>query len=198
MYCLDYNYKCFTKLNFLKGFCDTRDTIVKILRPLRSFDMKEIAMHNFLHSLEPVSVRQPRNNQYSSIQTLMVQFVNDLQENYPATVATVVKTGDKLALDEKKIAGRCKLCQVGLTWYAISCKLIRMLQGIILDQTEELSSDESTKFSKLVSTELPDHSVDSVERYTNLKDKFDALNGLCESSNYCFSCSRINEFLLDD
>lgn len=74
--------------------------------------MKEIALYNVLHGLEPVSVRQPEVNQYSSIQALMKQFINDLQENYPATVATVVRTGDKLALDQSKIAGKCKLCQV--------------------------------------------------------------------------------------
>ncbi|CAG9770253.1 unnamed protein product [Ceutorhynchus assimilis] len=161
------------------GFCDDRDKDVKILRPLRSFDKKEVALYNVLHVLEPVTVRQTQDNQYASIQALAKQFINELNENYPATVATVVKTGDKLALDENKVAGNCKLCK-----------------GNILKPTEDLTSDESTSFSKLVSNELPDHSISSQERYEKVEGQFEHKAQV--DNEYCFSCSKISRFLLSD
>ncbi|XP_066260815.1 cytoplasmic tRNA 2-thiolation protein 2-A-like [Euwallacea similis] len=161
------------------GFCDSRDKDVKILRPLRTFDMKEIAFYNILHGLAPVSIKQPVVNPYSSIQTLMKQFITGLQRDYPATVATVVRTGDKLALDKTKVSGKCKLCQ-----------------GVVLRKTEELTSEESISFSKIVSNELPDHKISSEERYVKVKEKFDNNYGDEKSDEYCFSCSKLYGCLL--
>lgn len=73
--------------------------------------MKELAFYNQLNNLVPISVKQSQVNPYSSVQDLMKKFVSELQVNYPATVTTIMKTGDKLALtceDNQK----CKLCQV--------------------------------------------------------------------------------------
>lgn len=95
-----------------QGFCDDRDSEVKILRPLRNFDMKEMAMYNVFHRLEPVSINPAQTDQYSSVQDLMSYFIADLQVNYPATITTVVKTGDKLAMNQSTRAGQCELCQV--------------------------------------------------------------------------------------
>jgi len=159
------------------GFCDDRDDQVKILRPLRSFDIKEVGFYNILHSLEPVSIRQPDINQYSSVQDLMKKFVSDLQENYPATVTTIVKTGDKLALDQNKLSVKCKLCKC-----------------VILEKNEELNSEESTSFSKLVSNQLPDHSMSGQERYCQIESKFN--NTAQVFREYCFSCYKISGYLL--
>ncbi|KAJ8965551.1 hypothetical protein NQ314_004051 [Rhamnusium bicolor] len=95
------------------GFCDERDEDVKILRPLRLFDLKELAFYNKFNNLDPICIRHREVNPYSSVQDLMKKFVKDLQENFPATVTTVMKTGDKLALD-KDNTEICKLCKVSI------------------------------------------------------------------------------------
>ncbi|ENN75847.1 hypothetical protein YQE_07576, partial [Dendroctonus ponderosae] len=161
------------------GFCDGRDSEVKILRPLRNFDMKELAMYNVFHKLEPVSVNPAQIDQYSSVQDLMSYFIIDLQENYPATITTVVKTGDKLALNQSMIAVQCKLCQ-----------------SAILRNSKGLSSAESTRFSKLTSNELPDHNVSGPERYLKLTEKSD--HSPQERQQYCFSCSKLSRHLLEE
>ncbi|KAL1498303.1 hypothetical protein ABEB36_009121 [Hypothenemus hampei] len=159
------------------GFCDHRDKDVKILRPLRTFDMKEVAFYNIFNNLTPVTVRQPDVHQYSSIQTLVNHFITDLQDNYPATVTTIVKTGDKLASGDHIVRDKCKLCQ-----------------GIILEKTDELNSEESTKFSRLLSNELIDHALSREDRYLKIKYKFDSCTD--RNQRYCFSCSKISEFIL--
>ncbi|XP_066154900.1 cytoplasmic tRNA 2-thiolation protein 2-A [Euwallacea fornicatus] len=161
------------------GFCDSRNKDIKILRPLRAFDMKELAYYNVLNRLTPVSIKQLVVNSHSSIQELMKQFITGLQRDYPATVATVVRTGDKLALDKSKVFGKCKLCQ-----------------GVVLRKTEELTSEESTSFSKIVSNELPNHKISSEERYVKIKEKFDNNYGNEKVDEYCFSCSKIYDCLL--
>lgn len=53
------------------------------------------------------------DNPYDSVHSLMKKFVVDLQINYPATIATILRTGDKLSLDQNiQINEKCKLCKV--------------------------------------------------------------------------------------
>lgn len=93
------------------GFCDDRDGDVKILRPLKVFDIKELALYNYFHNLDPVilSVKPPT----TSIQNFIEDFVDKLQSSYPATVTTILKTGDKLSMvnSKKKGAETCYICQ---------------------------------------------------------------------------------------
>lgn len=75
------------------------------------FDVKELAFYNKFNDLEPVSVPKLTENPYNSVQELMLKFVKDLQITFPATITTVVKTGDKIAscqVDENS----CILCKV--------------------------------------------------------------------------------------
>lgn len=74
--------------------------------------MKELALYNKFNDLEPPSIPSSEVNPYSSVQDLMRKFVNDLQQNFPATITTIMKTGDKLSLD-KRNADVCSLCKVG-------------------------------------------------------------------------------------
>jgi hypothetical protein len=76
---------------------------------LRLFDAKELALYNYLNNLEPVTFRIPLDNPYKSVQQLMKKFVNDLQVNYPATVTTILKTGDKLTVSNK-LRNKCEFC----------------------------------------------------------------------------------------
>lgn len=54
----------------------------------------------------------------------MDKFINDLQINYPATVTTVVRTGDKLGLLKNlEECKKCLLCKVCLLY---SINVIRL------------------------------------------------------------------------
>ncbi|KAJ3646404.1 hypothetical protein Zmor_023993 [Zophobas morio] len=151
------------------GFCDFRDDTVKILRPLRLFDMKELGFYNHLNSLNPVTYRIVIDNPYKSIQHLMRKFVNDLQVNYPATVTTILKTGDKLALGSNKIR-TCDLCNAPFE-----------------EESADLNSAESTQFSHWVSTQAHNSSLTSQERYIQTIEAFNNLT--CDT--YCFRCRQL-------
>ncbi|CAG9829294.1 unnamed protein product [Diabrotica balteata] len=157
------------------GFCDDRDDDVKILRPLRLFDMKELAFYNKINNLEPLIVRQLDVNPYSSIQDLMKKFVQDLQVNYPATVTTVLKTGDKLSIDKRGMK-HCNVCK-----------------GPLPVIEKQLTSQQSTNFSHLVSTEISNYSLSRQERYQNMVDKFDQM--AAKNEDLCYACSNITQYL---
>ncbi|XP_044755360.1 cytoplasmic tRNA 2-thiolation protein 2-A [Coccinella septempunctata] len=147
------------------GVCDTRDSEVTIIRPLRVFDIKELALYNYFHSLDPIILNvKPAQN---SIQTLIENFVEELQSNYPATVTTILKTGEKLSMvnNKKKTAEICYICQSPID---------------VPFQT--LTSSKAIKFSCDISQPKKQNSVQREEDESNKKT--------------CFSCSKIEEFLL--
>lgn len=74
------------------------------------FDVKELAFYNKFNNLEPVSISKLTENPYNSVQELMLKFVKDLQITFPATITTVVKTGDKIAYQPDENC--CVLCKV--------------------------------------------------------------------------------------
>lgn len=84
-----------------------------MLRPLRVYEEKELVFYNFYNKIDTVHILIQQDNSFSSVQNLLKKFVYDLQISYPATVATVVRTGDKLAVHNNiKFNQRCKLCKV--------------------------------------------------------------------------------------
>lgn len=109
---------------FLKGFLDDRYSEVTIFRPLRQFDLKELAFYNYLHNLSPIAVRQKYDAVSLSVQDIMRRFVTDLQINFPATVTTILKTGEKLEAVKAGSSGTCKLCKVILTHSGMTPNLI--------------------------------------------------------------------------
>ncbi|KDR24498.1 cytoplasmic tRNA 2-thiolation protein 2-A [Zootermopsis nevadensis] len=100
------------------GFCDTRDTDVMLLRPMRDFTKKEIVFYNIFNKLESVVIPSlgTKSDPHASIQKLTEKFVIDLQEDFPATVSTIFRTGDKLSLGNNTTEGDnfCTLCQAPL------------------------------------------------------------------------------------
>lgn len=83
---------------------------IKILRPLRTFDTKELVFYNSFNKLEPIYIKQPVDNSLNSVQNLMVKFVSDLKTSFPATVSTILRTSEKVARDDSGVS--CKLCKV--------------------------------------------------------------------------------------
>ncbi|KAK6617290.1 hypothetical protein RUM44_005621 [Polyplax serrata] len=101
--------------SFGTGFCDDRLTHCKILRPLRDFLCKEIVFYNKFHNINYIASRTfttgLQNN--SSIQKLTEAFITNLQVDFPATVYTIFRTGEKLgtnSISDKKTELFCLLC----------------------------------------------------------------------------------------
>jgi cytoplasmic tRNA 2-thiolation protein 2 len=96
------------------GMCDTRYGDVTFIRPMREFSAKEIAYYNYCNdiitvSLPSLSFGSPLNG---SIDRLTEQFVVGLQSDFPSTVSTIFRTGNKLALSQQeKTTEQCVLCQ---------------------------------------------------------------------------------------
>ncbi|KAK9718435.1 Cytoplasmic tRNA 2-thiolation protein 2 [Popillia japonica] len=157
------------------GICDSRDDNVNIIKPLRFFDIKELVFYNYFNELIPVVIRKEEADPYSSVQNLMVNFVQNLQTNFPSTITTVVKTGDKLSMDKEIFNNRkCELCSLPIE-----------------DRNSGLTSAEATDFSHWLSTYRPELETRSPERYNEALVRFER-----DDSKYCFSCSKIAEFLI--
>lgn len=77
------------------------------------YDKKELAYYNRFNNLEVVTVPEIKTNPYESIQSLTKSFVENLQNNFPATVTTIIKIGEKLAIDGVQNES-CQLCNVYL------------------------------------------------------------------------------------
>ncbi|XP_022223985.2 cytoplasmic tRNA 2-thiolation protein 2-like [Drosophila obscura] len=88
---------------------------VKLLRPLRDLNEQEVRFYVHARQLKPLresgsSYGQERG-QTASLQNLTAVFVANLQQNYPATVSTVFRTGDKIAANANAEQAACVHCQ---------------------------------------------------------------------------------------
>ena len=104
-------------LPFDTGFSDERHGDVTFIRPMREFMMKEIALYNFFNRIETVSVRKlaSMTHSHASIDRLTEVFVSGLQADFPFTVSTIFRTGDKLSVKESTDdQSACALCGVPL------------------------------------------------------------------------------------
>lgn len=96
------------------AFSDTRSSVI-LVRPIRDFSSKEVAMYNSLHGVESVFIPTltTKTPEGSSIEHLTEAFVTGLQADYPSTVSNIMRTGEKLST-EKKDGSRCVLCEAPL------------------------------------------------------------------------------------
>ncbi|EEC08150.1 conserved hypothetical protein [Ixodes scapularis] len=88
------------------SFVDDRDGHIQLLRPMREFSAEEVDLFNQHRN---VTFRQSPPKQAASIVRLTERFVNGLQRDFPATVSTIWRTGDKIA-PPVRTAGSCSLC----------------------------------------------------------------------------------------
>jgi cytoplasmic tRNA 2-thiolation protein 2 len=97
------------------GFIDDRATDVLLIRPLREFPANEVVMYATFNGLHSVSIPHltTLEPEHTSIERLTESFVAGLQVDFPSTVSTVFRTGDKLTVggDTQLL---CALCQVVL------------------------------------------------------------------------------------
>lgn len=97
------------------GFSDDRHGDVIFVRPMREFMIKEIAVYNFFNSVETVLVPTlgTMSHSHASIDRLTEEFVSGLQADFPFTVSTIFRTGDKLSVKEvSEDVAACALCGV--------------------------------------------------------------------------------------
>ena len=100
------------------GFSDDRHGDVIFIRPMREFMTKEIALYNFFNNVEtvPIMTLGTMTHSHASIDRLTEEFVTGLQADFPFTVSTIFRTGDKLSLKESgDDVTACALCGVPMT-----------------------------------------------------------------------------------
>lgn len=127
------------------GFCDLRSDKVQVLRPLREFSVKEVALFNEHNDAEDAPIAHEnegtkKNLSDFSIERLTEKFVLELQEGFPSTVPTIFRTGDKLLLENHDV--KCALCE----------GIVDILNS---NGDNFCSALEAAKFSKLVSEKGP-------------------------------------------
>ncbi|NXB37837.1 CTU2 protein, partial [Eulacestoma nigropectus] len=101
------------------GFTDQRHGDVMVVRPMRDYTAKEIAFYNHFFSVPTVIVPPlfTKRREKPSIHQLVERFLLGLQEEFPSTISTVYRTGEKLSPEPAKASSesqRCLLCLCGL------------------------------------------------------------------------------------
>ena len=100
------------------GFSDDRHGDVIFVRPMREFMTKEIGLYNFFHNVETVLIPTlgTMSHSHTSIDRLTEDFVSGLQADFPFTVSTIFRTGDKLSVKEvSEDVAACALCGVPMS-----------------------------------------------------------------------------------
>ncbi|XP_060109744.1 cytoplasmic tRNA 2-thiolation protein 2 isoform X2 [Heteronotia binoei] len=101
------------------GFSDRRHGDVLVLRPMREYSAKEIAFYNRLFGVPAVFTPSldTKAPDRASIHRLIESFLYKLQTEFPSTISTVYRTGEKLGTTPRDAdAGedaepeRCLLC----------------------------------------------------------------------------------------
>ncbi|KAM9374074.1 cytoplasmic tRNA 2-thiolation protein 2 [Phaethornis superciliosus] len=101
------------------GFVDKRHGDVLVVRPMREYVAKEIAFYNHFFNV-PTLVTPPlltKRREKPSIHYLVERFLLGLQEDFPSTITTVYRTGEKLSpalAVANSESERCLLCLCAL------------------------------------------------------------------------------------
>ncbi|KAM8985735.1 cytoplasmic tRNA 2-thiolation protein 2 isoform 1-T1 [Ara ararauna] len=101
------------------GFKDNRHGDVMVVRPLREYMAKEIAFYNHFFDV-PTVIAPPlptKRRDKPSFRHVVESFLLGLQKDFPSTISTVYRTGEKLSADRAKPScefERCLLCLCAL------------------------------------------------------------------------------------
>ena len=83
---------------------------------MRELTAKEVTFYSITKGLKFVITKTLTSNTVlkSNIQRMTESFVNGLQSEFPATLHTILKTGDKLKVDSNDTHSqhKCMLCNV--------------------------------------------------------------------------------------
>ncbi|NXI34088.1 CTU2 protein, partial [Galbula dea] len=101
------------------GFTDNRHGDVMVVRPMREYMAKEIAFYNHFFDV-PTVIAPPlptKRREKPSVHRLIERFLVGLQEDFPSTISTVYRTGEKMSPAPAKAScesERCLLCLCAL------------------------------------------------------------------------------------
>jgi tRNA(Ile)-lysidine synthase TilS/MesJ len=92
---------------------------VKIIRPIKDISYEELQNYTEINHLEQPKTQSVLGN---SLQSVIHNFVNDLQDHFPSTISTVCKTADKIGNQDINKSPKCEFCEVrilifSLDWY---------------------------------------------------------------------------------
>ncbi|KAI2662264.1 Cytoplasmic tRNA 2-thiolation protein 2 [Labeo rohita] len=104
------------------GFSDPRYGDVVIVRPMRDYSSKEIAIYSRMFNVPSVFISglDTKTHDKASIQRLTESFVTNLQADFPSTVSTIYRTSEKLhtvmppQCQTAEPASKCLLCLCAL------------------------------------------------------------------------------------
>lgn len=97
------------------AFCDTRGD-VQIIRPIRNLDIVEVDHYIRFNQIDCLELNEVNIDGLfeRSLQNVTKSFVDELQLNFPSTISTIFRTGDKMAgmESEKKTIefDNCNFC----------------------------------------------------------------------------------------
>ncbi|NXG37255.1 CTU2 protein, partial [Dromaius novaehollandiae] len=105
------------------GFLDSRHGDVAVVRPMREYMAKEIAFYNHFFGVPTVitPALHAKRREKTSIHRLMEDFLLGLQAEFPSTISTVYRTGEKLSTAPAEVGSEpgaepqlCLLCLCAL------------------------------------------------------------------------------------
>lgn len=99
------------------AFADNRCNDITIVRPIRDFSSKEVAMFNILNDVPSVFIPRITTKAADSvsIEHLTEKFVTGLQSEYPSTTSNIMRTGEKLHTEKTNSSeNQCAICQAPL------------------------------------------------------------------------------------
>lgn len=153
------------------AFVDDRVEEVKLVRPIRDLNEKEVEHYIHLNNLDYIQTGHLFGEDYAvaaSIQNLTADFVRNLQENYSSTVSTVFRTGDKMAPKINENTGMCRMCH---------CQL----------DTSGSETLYATEYSRLLSTHVAQNKING-DLVANLCEK-----QLSDQTDLCHACRSISQ-----
>ncbi|KAJ6641262.1 Cytoplasmic tRNA 2-thiolation protein 2 [Pseudolycoriella hygida] len=102
------------------AFCDTRGN-VPIIRPIRNLDIVEVEHYIKFNKIDCLDDEDVQLDDLfeKSLQNVTKSFVDELQSNFPSTISTIFRTGDKISgitVDKNCIVdeGNCTFCWSGI------------------------------------------------------------------------------------
>lgn len=157
------------QLVFDTGFIDERAKALPTIRAMREFSKKEIALYNKFHLLpEPLAFPafSTKKETFFSITKLTEDFILGLQENFPATIPTIFRTGDKFQVDPDE----------SINLEHLHCVLY---QGLLDTQMDVPCSLQATQFSQLISQ----RGAQNFERQELISDELAKLKLNCKDDD---------------
>ena len=178
-----------------------------LIRPLRDLNEAEIQLYVRAQLLQPF-----KHSDYgqdagcsTSLQNLTKAFVDNLQVNYPSTVSTVFRTGDKIA--PKLNAKRDNAIENDLQQLSVSDNVVVAIKCKVCSNTLDASSsmtlqaiEFSQKVSELASKLNEKCNLAEIEQKQLINGRSASNSGICHAcSNILRDCSLkdIQSFILE-